>query len=100
MNRLYTSAYDIIHIVAKVLFALAKGCDNMSNKEKIIQLLDKVPDYKLGYVMAYIQGITADSDTDDLYCESLLNEYLADTDSEKHDTMLLSDFAKEQGITL
>lgn len=34
----------------------------MSNKEKVIQLLDSIPDYKMGYVLAYIQGITADID--------------------------------------
>lgn len=34
----------------------------MSNKEKVIQLLDSIPDYKMGYVLAYIQGITADVD--------------------------------------
>lgn len=32
----------------------------MSNKEIIIQLLDRVPEYKMGYVLAYVQGITAD----------------------------------------
>ncbi len=32
----------------------------MSDKERVIQLLDKVPDYKIGYVLAYGQGITAD----------------------------------------
>lgn len=32
----------------------------MSDKERVIQLLDKVPDYKIGYVLAYAQGITAD----------------------------------------
>ena len=26
----------------------------MSNKEKVIQLLDSIPDYKMGYVLAYI----------------------------------------------
>ena len=34
----------------------------MSNKEKVIQLLDSIPDYKMGYVLAYIQRITADID--------------------------------------
>ena len=34
----------------------------MSEKDKIIQLLDYVPEYKLGYVLAYVQGITADED--------------------------------------
>ena len=28
----------------------------MSEKDKIIQLLDYVPEYKLGYVLAYVQG--------------------------------------------
>lgn len=30
----------------------------MSEREKAIQLLDAVPDYKLGYVIAYLQGVT------------------------------------------
>ena len=37
----------------------------MSNKEIIIKLLDKVPDYKMGYVLAYVQGITADEESDE-----------------------------------
>ena len=32
----------------------------MSNREKCAALLDSVPDYKLGYVLAYLQGLTAD----------------------------------------
>ena len=28
----------------------------MSEREKAIQLLNAVPDYKLGYVIAYLQG--------------------------------------------
>jgi hypothetical protein len=43
----------------------------MSNKEQILQLLDKVPEYKLGYVLAYIQGMTTDEEVDDAYCERL-----------------------------
>ena len=34
----------------------------MSNREKIIALLDSVPEYKMGYVLAYVQGITAEKD--------------------------------------
>lgn len=30
----------------------------MSEREKAMQLLDAVPDYKLGYVVAYLQGVT------------------------------------------
>lgn len=32
----------------------------MSNREKCVALLDSVPEYKLGYVLAYLQGLTAD----------------------------------------
>ena len=40
----------------------------MSNREKVIALLDSVPDYKMGYVLAYVQGITADGAADDAFC--------------------------------
>ena len=30
----------------------------MSEKDKIIQLLDYVPEYKLGYVLAYVHSKT------------------------------------------
>lgn len=48
-------------------------CCAMSNREKVIELLDKVPDYKIDYVIAYIQGLTADEipnqDTRDAFAE-------------------------------
>ena len=34
----------------------------MSNRDKCAALLDSVPEYKLGYVLAYLQGLTADED--------------------------------------
>lgn len=37
----------------------------MSDKEKVVKLLDNIPDYKMGYVLAYVQGITADERADD-----------------------------------
>lgn len=39
----------------------------MSNKERIIELLDIIPDYKIGYVLAYVQGVTADEEADDIF---------------------------------
>ncbi|MGN0163372.1 MAG: hypothetical protein ACI4EA_07315 [Candidatus Ornithomonoglobus sp.] len=39
----------------------------MSNKERVMQMLDIVPDYKMGYVLAYIQGIVADEENDELF---------------------------------
>ena len=72
----------------------------MSDKEKVIQLLDKVPDYKIGYVLAYLQGITADEEADDKFCDSLLQDYLNDTDSGKHEAISIEEFAMQEGITL
>ncbi len=31
----------------------------MSEREKLYQLIDAVPDYKIGYVIAYLQGLSA-----------------------------------------
>lgn len=69
----------------------------MSNKETIISLLDKVPEYKMGYILAYVQGITADEEADDNFCQQMLNDYENDTDPEKDDTYSLEDCKKEWG---
>ena len=34
----------------------------MSDRERAMQLLASVPDYKIGYVVAYLQGETAGED--------------------------------------
>ena len=39
----------------------------MSNKDRIIKLLDSVLDYKIGYILEYVQGIVADEEADDLF---------------------------------
>ena len=70
----------------------------MSNKDKIIQLLDNVPDYKMGYVLAYVQGITADEEADDIFCEKMLENYHNDPDPEKDKSYTLEDCMKEWGI--
>lgn len=68
----------------------------MSNREKIISLLDSVPEYKLGYVLAYIQGLTADESEDDAYCETLLEQY--NSDPEKDVSFSLEDCKREWGL--
>ncbi len=55
----------------------------MSNKEKIVSLLYNVPDYKMGYVLAYIQGLTADEEADDLFCERMIENYKNAPDEDK-----------------
>ena len=47
----------------------------MSNKELAINLINQMPDYKLGYVVAYLQGLSADEEADDRFCAELIEEY-------------------------
>lgn len=70
----------------------------MSNKEKVVQLLDSVPEYKMGYVLAYIQGITADEELDDLFCQKMVEDYQNDPDSDKDLEYTLEDCKKEWGL--
>ena len=70
----------------------------MSNKEKCIKLLDSVPEYKIGYVLAYIQGITADEEADDLFCQRMLENYDKDPDPEKDRTFTLEECKREWGM--
>lgn len=70
----------------------------MSEKEKIVQLLDSVPEYKLGYILAYVQGIAADEDADDLYCRKMYEDYLSDPNPEKDEEFTLEDCKKGWGL--
>lgn len=69
----------------------------MSNRELCVKLLESVPDYKIGYVLAYIQGLTADEDADDAFCEKLVDEY--ENDPEKDVSYTLEDCKKEWGLS-
>jgi hypothetical protein len=70
----------------------------MSNKERIIELLDIVPDYKIGYVLAYVQGVVADEEADDLFCQRMVENYENDPDPEKDVGYTLEECKKEWGI--
>lgn len=70
----------------------------MSNRELCVQLLDAVPEYKMGYVLAYLQGITADEAEDDAFCERMYQNYLNDPDPEKDDSCSLEECMQEWGI--
>ena len=70
----------------------------MSNREMIISLLDNIPDYKLGYVLAYVQGISADEAADDAFCEKLLDDYKSDPDPDKDQGFALEDCKREWGL--
>ena len=67
----------------------------MSDKERITALLEYVPPYKMGYVLAYLQGLVADEEADDAFCESMYRRYLNDPD--RGDFVSLDDAVKESG---
>jgi len=70
----------------------------MSNRERVISLLDSVPEYKMGYVLAYIQGITADEEADDLFCERMIENYENDPDPTKDQMFTLEECKREWGL--
>lgn len=70
----------------------------MSNKELAIQLLNDIPEYKLGYAIAYLQGLRADEEADDAYCELLLEEYK--NSSDKDDFVPLDEALEICGVSL
>ena len=69
----------------------------MSNKERVVELLDNVPEYKMGYVLAYVQGITADEEADDIFCQRMIENYENAPDDEKED-IPLDECLREWGL--
>lgn len=70
----------------------------MSNKERIIELLDTIPDYKIGYVLAYVQGVAADEEADNLFCQRMVDNYNKSPDEDKED-IPFEQCLKEWGLT-
>ena len=69
----------------------------MSNKESVVELLDNVPEYKMGYVLAYVQGITADEEADDIFCQRMVENYENAPDDEK-EGIPLDECLREWGL--
>lgn len=72
----------------------------MSQKELCVQMLDNVPDYKLGYVIAFLQGLTIDETVDDAFCMQMVERYENNTSPDKHDYVTLEDLAADLAATL
>lgn len=70
----------------------------MSNRERIVELLNIIPDYKIGYVLAYVQGVAADEEADDMFCQRMMENYENDPDPEKDDCYTLEECKKDWGI--
>ena len=73
----------------------------MSEREQAKQIIDRLPEYKISSLLLFLRGMQFDDDLeDDLYCEKLVEDYLNDTDPDKHETVTLEELAKREGIEL
>lgn len=72
----------------------------MNDREKIRRLLETVPEYKLGYIIAYIQGLNAEEEADDAFCEKLYQDYLNSDDPDKDEFVSLEEAARACGVDL
>ncbi len=54
----------------------------MSNKEKVISLIDNIPDEQLNFIVGYLQNL-CDEIEDDVFCEKLYQAYLRSPDKDK-----------------
>ena len=68
----------------------------MSEREQLMELLAAVPDYKIGYVLAYVQGMTVGQDPDDAFCQELYRRY--EQDPERDEAVSLEDCKREWGL--
>ena len=69
----------------------------MSEREQAAALLDAVPEYKMAYVIGYLQGLVADEAADDAFCMKMYQDYL--NDSERGDFVSFEDALKECGVS-
>lgn len=73
----------------------------MSMQEQACALIEKIPSYKMGYVIAYLQGVMADDEAeDDRFCEQMYQNYLNNPDPEKDDLVSEEEAARILGIAL
>ncbi len=73
----------------------------MSEREQAKQIIDRLPDYKIGNLLLFLQGMQFDDEIeDDLFCERMWENYLNDPDPHKGDTITLEELEAELGIEI
>ena len=73
----------------------------MSEREQAKQIIDSLPEYKIGNILLFLKGVQFDDDMeDDIYCEKLVQDYMDNPDPEKTETVTLEELAKREGISL
>lgn len=70
----------------------------MSNRELAMMLLEQIPDYKLAYAVAYLQGLCIDENADDVFCSRLIDEY--EESNDKGEFVSFDEAAKMCGVDI
>lgn len=68
----------------------------MSEREQAAALLSAVPEYKMAYVIGYLQGLVADEAADDAFCQHLYEHY--QNDPERDESYTLEECKQEWGL--
>ena len=73
----------------------------MSEREQAKQIIDRLPDYKIGNILLFLKGVQFDDDIeDDIFCEQLAERYFNDPDPEKEESITIEELEKDFGIDL
>lgn len=73
----------------------------MSEREQAKQIIDQLPEYKIGNLLLFLKGIQFDDDIEDeIYCQKLYEDYLNDPDPDKDEEITLEELAAREGIKL
>jgi len=73
----------------------------VSEREQAKQIIDRLPEYKIGNLLLFLKGMQFDDDIeDDLFCQKMYEDYLNDPDPGKHETITIEELAAREGIDL
>lgn len=71
----------------------------MSNRERAIELINVIPEYKLEYIVSFLRGFQLDDEIEDMmFCQRLVDEYENDDSPDKDETITLEELKEELGI--
>ena len=73
----------------------------MSNKEIIMEIIERIPEHKLVYIVSFLRGFQMDDEIeDDLFCEAMYQDYLKNSTAEDKEVVSIEEAAKMLGVDL
>ncbi len=73
----------------------------MSEREQAKQIIDRLPEYKIGRLLLFLQGMQFDDEIEDeLYCARLMDDHRNASSAEPEELITLEELAKREGIAL